>query len=90
MGEALVVFLEALSALATLKNGGVGNDLSKLLQLGAVGVRAAEQGKTGLEEATAKVQQLVDEDRGLTVDENAALDASIDAKLDAIAKTEIS
>lgn len=89
MGEAIVVLLESLSALSMLKNGGANNDLTRLLQLAAAGVRTAKTGETGLEEATAKVQQLVDEDRSLTVAENAALDASIEAKLDAIAKTEI-
>ena len=89
MGEAIVVLLESLSALAMLKNGGQNNDLTRLMQLAAAGARTAQAGKTGLEEATAKVQQLVDEDRGLTDAENAAVDASIEAKLDAIAKTEI-
>lgn len=89
MNEAIATFLETLSALAQLKTGGVPNDLSRLLHLGAVGVRVAAEGKTGLEEATAKVQQLVSEDRGLTDDENAAIDASINRKLKQIADTVI-
>lgn len=90
MGEAVVMFLEAMSGLAMLKNGGANNDLTRLLQLAAAGVRTAEAGKTGLEEAAKKVQQLVDEDRALTDAENKAIDADIDAKLEAIANTEIS
>lgn len=85
MGEAIVLFLEALGALAQLKNGGQNNDITRLANLAAAGVRTAEAGKTGLEQATAKVQQLVDEDRALTDAENAALDASIEDKLAKIA-----
>lgn len=90
MGEAIIVFLEAIGALAQLKAGGQNNDITRLLNLAAAGVKTAELGKTGLEEATKKVQQLVDEDRGLTDAENAALDASIEGKLAAIAAVDTS
>jgi len=67
----------------------VGGDAGKLLMLGAAAGRAGAAGKQALAEATAKAQQLVDEKRGLTPEENAALDASIEEKLAAAAAVEL-
>lgn len=89
MLASIAKLLQLLSVLATAKNGGVATDLSKLLQLGSAATRAGEAGRAELEAAVAKVQQLVDEDRGLTDDENAALDASIEEKLKAAAAVDL-
>ncbi|HZF28728.1 MAG TPA: hypothetical protein VE907_06405, partial [Gammaproteobacteria bacterium] len=61
----------------------------KLLQFGTKAIELGAEGVALLEQATAKVQTMVDENRGLTEEEDAALDASIQAKLDAIAATKI-
>lgn len=79
--NALVQFLTVLAALVKAKNGGQDNDVSKLLRYGAAGVQAGRTLEDGLKDATLKVQQLVDEDRGLTDAESAALDKSIEDKL---------
>lgn len=79
--NALIGFLEALSLLVKMKNGGEPNDVSKLLELGATGARAKGDFDVAFTEARDKVQQLVNEDRGLTDEESAAIDASIEAKL---------
>jgi hypothetical protein len=81
MLAALAQFLSLASSLVRMKNGGIENDVSKLLQWGGLAAKAGESGRRELAEATAKVQQLVDEDRGLTDSENDALDRAIADKL---------
>lgn len=78
---ALIQFLETLALLVALKNGGRENDVTRMLRLAAVGARAKANLKEALDEARAKVQELVDQDRSLTDEENAAIDASIAEKL---------
>lgn len=79
--NALAQFLSVLSSLVQARNGGQANDVTRLLNYGAAGVRAGSTLEEGLKDATLKVQQLVDEDRSLTDAETAELDASIEAKL---------
>jgi hypothetical protein len=81
--------LEGLHVLALMKAGGTETDLSKLLHLGGLAAAAGEEGRAELEAAVAKVKQLVDEDRGLTAEELAALDASIQSKIDRIANVDL-
>lgn len=77
----LIAFLGALAELVRMKNGGTDNDVSKLLDYAKLGARAGDTGKRHLEKAVAVVQQLVAEDRALTDQELADLDASIRDKL---------
>jgi hypothetical protein len=71
------------------KYGGNNADIIRLLKLGAAAGKAGVAGKEALEQATAKVKQLVTENRGLTNEEEAALDASIEDKLTRAAAVEI-
>jgi hypothetical protein len=89
MLTAVYRFLSVVSTLVVMRNGGVENDVSRALKLGAIAARGGEEAKRELEAATAKVQQLVDEDRALTADESAAIDASIESKLAAIAAVQL-
>ena len=82
-------FLSILATYVEMKNGGNANDISKYLRLGASIAGATKTVNEALAAATAKVELLVAEDRGLTEDENAELDASIEAKLAEIANTPI-
>lgn len=77
----IVKFLEALRALVILKNGGEENELSKLINLARIGVRAGDTGKQYLTRAVETVEQLVAEDRAMTDEELAALDVIIREKL---------
>lgn len=86
---ALVQLLAVLTSLARMKNGGADNDLSILLNYARLGVAAGDKGKKNLEEAVAKVEQLVAEDRALTDEERAELDGKIEALLDRAAAVEI-
>lgn len=83
-------FLMLLAQLAEQRKENGGADLAKLLRLGAAAGRAGAAGKQALADATAKVQQLVDEGRGLTDEENASIDASIDDKLARAAAVDLS
>jgi hypothetical protein len=74
-------FLSLLAMLVERRKENGAADVAKLLHLGAAAGKAGAAGKEALEAAVAKVKQLVAEDRGLTDEENAALDASIEDKL---------
>lgn len=78
---ALIRFLEVLGVLVRMKNGGEENDVSRLLNYARLGIRAGDQGKQHLKAAVLKVEQLVAEDRSLTDQERADLDAAITGKL---------
>jgi hypothetical protein len=82
-------FLSLIATLAERRKENGAADVVKLLRLGASIGKAGEAGREALLEATAKVRQLVDEDRGLTDDENASLDASIEDKLARAAAVQI-
>jgi hypothetical protein len=71
------------------KYGGNNADVVRLLKLGAAAGKAGAAGKEALEQATAKVKQLVAENRGFTQAEEAELDASIADKLSRAASVEI-
>jgi hypothetical protein len=86
---AVVKFLEVLGALVLMKNGGQPNDLSRLINYARLGARAGDKGREYFEAATAKVKQLVDEDRSLTEQEIADLNAQIRGKLARAAGVEI-
>lgn len=82
-------FLTLLAALVERRKENGGADVAKFLRLGAAAGKAGEEGRAALQEATDKVRQLVAEERGLTDEESAALDASIEDKLARIASIEI-
>lgn len=85
---AIAKFLQILGLYSQLKVG-EGAGITKLLKLAASGARAGEPFKERLEEGTTLVQKLVDENRGLTPEEDRELDDSIAAHLQAIADTQI-
>lgn len=85
----LLKFLEILGTLVVMKNGGQPNDVSRLINYARLGARAGATGKRELEEAVAKVQQLVDEDRSMTDEELAELDEAIQGKLARAAAVEL-
>ena len=77
-------FLSVLATYVEMKSGGP-SDASRFLRLGATIAGATVAVKEDLEAATAKIQALVDEDRAPTQEELDEVDASIEAKLKAIA-----
>lgn len=81
-------FLSVLATYVEMKSGGP-NDVSRYLRLGAAIENAAGEVKEDLEVATAKIQALVDADRAPTAEEIADVDASIEAKLAAIAGVDL-
>jgi hypothetical protein len=86
---ALARFFQVLGTLVTMRNGGVDNDLSRLLNYARMGALAGDKGREHLKAAVAKVEQLVAEDRSLTDEELADLDAAIKGKLARAAAVEL-
>jgi hypothetical protein len=81
-------FLSVLAVYVEMKSGGP-NDVSRFLKLGAAIDNARVDVKEQLEAATAKIQTLVAEDRAPTLEELAEVDASVEAKLAAIAAVDL-
>lgn len=86
---ALSQFLTMLHSLAVAR-GGADQDVLKLVQLGAIAARAGDTYQREIESRTAQMQTLIDEARGLTPEENAALDAEIETRLTGIGAIDLS
>lgn len=84
----IVKFLTALRLLVIAKNGGEENELSKLINLARLGVRAGDTGRQHLTRAVETVEKLVAEDRAMTDQELADLDVIIREKLQRAALTD--
>lgn len=89
MLTAIALLLQVVGAYAQAR-GGDSAGIVRLIGFARAGALAGEAYKSAIESATIKVQQLVDENRGLTPQEAADLDASIESSFDRIAKADTS
>jgi len=80
MFDTITTFLTVLARLAAARNG-VDDDVARFFRIGASLVDKGAQGKDAFEAATAKMRELVDENRSMTDEENLALEESIADKL---------
>lgn len=85
---ALAKFFDVVRGYYSLKNA-ASPDVLRLLALGSAAAKAGEAFKEQLDEGTKFVQQLVDENRAMTPEEAAVIDARIADRLEHIANTTI-